>query len=209
MLPVSMTIFATKVWQRSMLIRPSKGSRLCALLAASLLVCAAGDAAAVTLTQSAPQTEDGQDFDFRFDSILLSDGMDGVLTIHARGDYQPGNPTEFLTWDLDSLGIGSMAPITGEATILQENSVNDVEWIQSFSIGGADLLDATADGSLNVFVDLNLDELFLGVNHYADTEFVEVSLSYSTAIPEPSGAVLFITGGLLVGLRLARRRAVR
>lgn len=175
-----------------------------------LLVAVVGDASAVTLSAGAPQTEDGQNFDFRFDSILLSDGTDGTLTIRARGDYQPGNPTEFLTWDLDWLGIGTQAgPLRGNAQVIQNNSVNDVEWIQSFTIQGSDLIAATSDGTLSILLDLYLDEeTLLGVNHYADTEFVRVSLDYGAPIPEPSSAVLFVAGSVVVGLHLtpSRRR---
>ncbi len=193
------------------LIRAPKLHPVFAALAALLLVSAAGNAAAVTLAAAAPQTEDGQDFDFRFDSVLLSDGTDGELTIQARGDYQPGNPTEFLTWDLDFLGIGTTAaPLMGNARILQENSVNDVEWIQSFTIQGSDLLDATADGTLSILIDLYLDEdTLLGVNHYADTEYVAVALRYAPAIPEPSSVALFVVGSVVVGLRLTPSRRAR
>jgi hypothetical protein len=172
-----------------------------------LVFAAAPEASAISLSLAAPQTESGQDFDFEFSSILVSDGSDGVLTIHARGDYQAANPTEFLTWDLDSLGIGSVAgPLTGLATILQDNGVNDVEWTQSFVLFGSDLLVATADSTLHLHVDLNLDELFLGVNHLADTEFVEVSLSYA-ALPEPTSALMFAMGSLVMARVGARRRS--
>jgi hypothetical protein len=168
-----------------------------------LVFAAAPEASAISLSLAAPQTESGQDFDFEFSSILVSDGRDGVLTIH----YQAANPTEFLTWDLDSLGIGSVAgPLTGLATILQDNGVNDVEWTQSFVLFGSDLLVATADSTLHLHVDLNLDELFLGVNHLADTEFVEVSLSYA-ALPEPTSALMFAMGSLVMARVGARRRS--
>lgn len=176
------------------------------LLVLLLQLGTTAEAAALVLSQVLPQTESGQDFVFDFSSLGLSDGSDGVLTIHARGDYQAGNPTEFLTWDIDSLGIGSVAgPLTGAATILQDNGVNDVEWTQSFTIDGTDLLAATSDGSLSILLDLNLDDLFLGVNHLADTEFAGVSLAYAP-IPEPSGAVLCAVGWATIGW-LVRRRA--
>jgi hypothetical protein len=172
-----------------------------------LLLGVAAGAGAATLSQVLPQTESGQDFDFAFAGVRLSDGGDGVLTLHARGDYQAANPTEFLTWDLDSLAIGSMAgPPTGQATILLDNGVNDVEWTQSFVIPGSSLLLATADGTLHILLDLYLDDLFLGVNHLADTEFAGVSLDYP-AIPEPSSAILFAVGWAVVARRGIRRPA--
>jgi hypothetical protein len=187
-----------------------RGGLASALLVVLLLqVGTAGEAAALVLSQSLPQTESGQDFSFAFSSLHPSDGSDGILTIHARGDYDPDNPTEFLTWDLDSLGIGSIAgPLTGAATILQDNGINDVEWTQSFSIAGSDLLAATSDGTLSILLDLNLDDLFLGVNHLADTEFAGVSLAYAP-IPEPSSTLLFAAGSLTIGYVGARARASR
>jgi hypothetical protein len=178
-------------------------------LALALLLGTASEAAAVVLSQSLPQTESGQDFEFDFSALRPSDGSDGILTIHARGDYDPQNPAEFLTWDIDSLGIGSIAgPLTGAATILQDNGINDVEWTQSFTIAGSDLLAATSDGTLNVLLDLYLDDLFVGVNHVADTEFAGVSLSYAP-IPEPSSTLLLATGTLTIACLGARRRPFR
>ena len=175
-------------------------------LAAVLLVGAAGGASAALLEAIAPQTEDGQDFDFEFDGVLLSNGTAGVLTIQARGDYQPGNPFEFLTWDIDALGIGTVGgPVTGGATILQDNGPNDVEWVQRWEILGSDLVTATGDGTVNIMVDLNLDALFRGVNHYADTEYVAVSLAYAP-VPEPTSALLMLLGGTIVRRGIARRR---
>lgn len=171
------------------------------------LLVSAAPASALTLTASAPQTVSGQSFDFLFDPVPVSSGVDGVLTIHARGDYYPLDPNEFLTWDLDSLGIGGMAgPVIGGTTILLDNGINDVEWTQDFAILGSDLLAATADGALHILVDLNLNPDFTGVNHFADTEFVEASLSYESPIPEPSGALAFLVGCTVVQAGVARRR---
>lgn len=172
---------------------------------------AAVEAHAVTISALAPQTISGQDYEFVFSDILVSDGSDGVFTIHARGDYHPANPTEFLSWDLDSMGIGSAAgPPIGGATIIQENSVNDVEWTQSFDILGADLLSLTSDGAISILLDLNLDSQLLGVDCcFSGMEFVQVSLGYDAAIPEPSPALLFAVGMGCIGgcgtLRTARR----
>lgn len=176
----------------------SKQTKRSTVLILSLLFSlgAAVEAHAITISAFAPQTISGQDYEFGFSDILVSDGSDGIFTIHARGDYHPANPTEFLSWDLDSMGIGSDAgPPIGGATIIQENSINDVEWVQSFDILGADLLSATADGAISILLDLNLDSQLLGVNCcFSGMEFVDVSLEYHAAIPEPSAALLFVVG---------------
>lgn len=138
--------------------------------------------------RGAKQTESGQDFDFVLSPVPPSDGTDGALTIHARGDYQPDNPTEYLTWDLDFMGIGSFAgPVTGEAWVIRDNGINDVQWMQSFTIDGDDLREATSDGTLHVFLDLYLNDQFLGVNHLADTEWVQVTLRYRREVPDHPG----------------------
>ena len=80
------------------------------------------------LNDSAPQTVGGQNFVFSFGGQPPSDGTGGTLTIHARGDYDPGTATEFLTWDIDSLGIGSAAgPAIGGTTIIQNLGINEVD----------------------------------------------------------------------------------
>jgi hypothetical protein len=162
---------------RSRLLR---AATIGAVLFVGLMIGAsAGIAAPFSSTQSLSQTADGQDFDFMLSGLPLSNGSDGTLTIHARGDYQAANPTEFLTWDFDALGIGTIAgPLTGNATILVDNGVNDVEWTQSFTLSGSDLVSATSDGIVHILLDLNLDDSFLGVNHLAATEVAEITLAY-------------------------------
>ena len=163
----------------------ARGRFVLLALALSLLLGFATDACFWRIAQ---QTESGQDFDFVFPSVPPSDGTDGTLTIHARGDYQPDNPTEYLTWDLDFMGIGSFAgPVTGEAIVVRDNGINDVQWFQSFTIHGDDLLEATSDSTLHVFVDLYLDDQFLGVNHLADTEWVKVTIRYKRGVPDRPG----------------------
>lgn len=186
------------------------GGALRRALTIGLVVSALGVASvagAVTLTASAPQTESGQDFAFTFNGVPVSDGLDGLLTIHARGDYQAANPTEFLTWDIDFLGIGAVAgPLTGFATILLDNGPNDVEWMQTFVIPGAALLQATSDGVLTALLDLNLDPNFVGVNHLFDTDFASVRIDYAQAIPEPTAALLYGCGALVFAGARTRRR---
>ncbi len=175
-----------------------------------LLCAGAVQATPVLFTDSAPQTTAGQDFTFSFNPAPLADGNTGVLTIQARGDYGLNTSTEFLSWDIDSLGIGGTAgPVIGGTTILLNNGINDVEWRQSFIISAADLLAITADSMIDVLIDLNLTPTGNGVNLTTSTGFVSVSLSYNTlagAIPEPGTLALFAGGMGLVGWRNRSQR---
>ena len=172
----------------------------------ALALSATAHAVPVVLSDIEAQTVDGQDFTFSFSPVPLSDGNDGTLTIHARGDYDPGTATEFLNWDIDSLGIGGAAgPTIGGTTILLNNGINDVEWEQTFTISGADLLTITGDSAANVLIDLNLTPGGNGVNLIGSNAFVEVTLTYNTAVPEPATLGVLAAGLGLVGWSRRRR----
>jgi hypothetical protein len=159
------------------------------------------------------QTVSGQDFSFNFAGLAPSDGTGGVLTIRARGDYDAGTAGEFLTWDLDFMGIGVTAgPAIGGATIIQEHEIlNDTEWTQSFTINGSDLFTALTDEMITISVDLNFQG-FSGVAccfPNTGTPFVEVALQYRP-VPEPTAALLFVVGfGTVARSCTARARRTR
>ena len=140
----------------------------------------------VVLNDLQPQTVAGEDFNFLFSPVPVSDGTDGVLTLHARGDYDPNTSTEFVTWDIDSLGIGANAgPTIGGVMIIQNNGINDVEWSQDVTIAAADMLTITGDALVDILVDLNGDQSAgVGVGFQPD-EFFEVTLTYKSS-PTPA-----------------------
>ncbi len=133
----------------------------------------------VVLNELQQQTLAGENFNFVFSPVPISDGTDAVLTLHARGDYNPGTSTEFVTWDIDSLGIGAPAgPTIGGVTIIQFNNINDVEWTQDITIAAADMLSITGDAIVDIFVDLNGNQAMgVGVG-FQPNEFFEVTLTY-------------------------------
>ncbi|MBL8220374.1 MAG: PEP-CTERM sorting domain-containing protein [Bryobacterales bacterium] len=176
-------------------------------LAGGLLIGATpSQAGLVTLNAQSPQTLAGENFAFNFAPAGASDGTAGTLTIRARGDYDSSTPTEFLTWDIDGLGIGGQAgPVLGGTTIAFQNG-NDTEWQQSFSISGLNMLSITANGAVNITLDLNGDQN-AGVGIFGPNPFVEVTLEYNSDsdVPEPSTLGLLTAGA--VGLWLNRRRS--
>lgn len=165
------------------------------------------EAASIVLTDSAPQTFAGQDFNFNFSPVEKSDGTDGIFTVRARGDYSIGFPQfESLSWDID--GIVSETQVTATpGNLIQEFSFNDVLWEQSFTIGGLDLLNITSDSVVSIVLDL-----LPGVNLGFDTAFVEARLEYesepeSESVPEPASILgLMTVGALGVGSALKRKK---
>jgi hypothetical protein len=167
---------------------------------AFLLGGAAQSHAAYFSTQSAIQTTSGQNFSFLFSGLPESDGTGAIITIHARGDYGKLSTDEFLSWDINSMGIGGNAgPALGGTTIIQEyqpTPFNDTEWTQSFSISGTDLFTALVGDALTVSLDLNFAN-FSGVTccfPNTGTPFVSASVHYHEPVPEPTAALLFAVG---------------
>lgn len=193
--------------ERMLPIRQHKRKGMLLALAGGLLLVGAipSHAALVTLNAQSPQTLAGENFAFNFAPAGASDGTAGTLTIRARGDYDSFTGTEFLTWDIDGLGIGGQAgPVLGGTTIAFENG-NDTEWQQSFVISGLNMLNITSNGAVNITLDLNGDQT-TGVGLFGGNPFVEVTLEYNSdsAVPEPSTFGLLTAGA--VGLWLNRRR---
>ena len=168
--------------------------------------CGVAVSAPVSLTATQQQTVAGENFTFNLLPAVLATGAVGTLTVRARGDYDPGTASEFLSWDIEGLlGLTQAGPTIGGATIIQFVSINEVEWEQTFVISGASLLLATADGMVSVSVNLNGNQSTgVGVGFSAN-EFVRVSLAYdSTAAVSEPGSLVLVTAGLLAAW--ARRR---
>lgn len=157
-----------KKLQNSMVLS-ERCDRILAALVCLLVLASA--ATAETLDDCRDQTIVGQNFTFTFSPVELSDGTDGTLTIHARGDYSVSFPTiEYLTWNIDGLCSGTAAPAYG--TVIHQYSHDDVEWEQIFTISGACLTAATSDASVTISLDLSSSV------HIYGPSFVCVELVY-------------------------------
>ena len=168
------------------------------------LFAAEAKADPVSYSQSQPQTVDGEEFTFTFDGLPPSYGEDGTLTLHARGDYTLANDFEFITWDLDGVFGGVFKPAAGD--VITIHSTNDLEWSHEFTLDGAALEAALADGELVLHVDLS-------DNVHADwgDPWFSATIAYTeyyendgpSQIPEPASLALL---GLAACGWLRRRR---
>jgi hypothetical protein len=195
-----------------MMMQPTRTHRFAApILALLFLLGIAAEAqAAFIVHQTATQTVSGENFNFVFSGLAPSDGSGATLTIHARGDYSKFSSADYVTWDLDSLGIGGdIGPKLDPSTIIAEyppTPFNDTEWAKSIAISELDLFTALVDGAVTVSVNLNLEPFGGVVCCFPDTgtPFVTVALEYRP-VPEPTAALLFALGFGGVGWRCKAR----
>ena len=177
------------------------------LLASASLCISSLAASATTITQTTPQTEDGQHFSFVFTGLSTAFTGGGTLMFTARGDYSAGsssasNPKEALNGSAEGIDFGLMGYDDAD-TRTQYAFFDDTSWSRSFLLSNAQLTTLLADGVLKV-------DSFLtsGVNVYDPaTAFAGVSFDYTpgaAAVAEP--AILSLFGLALAGFGAARRR---
>lgn len=183
-----------------------KAMKLTHLLAAASLCISAVAANATTITQTAPQTSDGQQFSFVFNGLSTSFTGGGTLTFTARGDYSPtfssaANTLETLAGSAEGINFGNMG--FDDADTRTAFRFDDNLWSRSFALSNAQLTTLLADGVL--IVDAFLTS---GVNLFNPaTAYAGVSFDYTpgaAAVPEPATLGLF--GLALAGFGAARRR---
>ena len=161
-------------------------------------------AAPVTLTDSAVQTADGQDFNFNFAGLPASDGTAGSLTIRIRGDFTIGSTlTESYAFNLD--GLLSVADLQAtNANLITSFGFNDNLFEEIFAINGATMAAIAANGVASLLVEY-------GSAVHADISAapsIVVTLNYQSAavnaVPEPGSLALLVMG--LVAAASARKR---
>ena len=180
-----------------------RGLRVLLLTAILGLFLSANGALAASYSEIQYQIGPGQNLEFEFDPILLSDGTQGYLTIEAHGDYFGKGPggNENLNVEIDGIvaftnvwfGEGS-APVTKWDT-----RYDDAWWTYTWAIDGSNMLDIISDQSVLVAVNL-----YEGVGYQFDeSDWVKVTMEYN-AVPIPGS--LFLLGGGLIGLFRMRRK---
>lgn len=133
----------------------------------------------VSYSAMAPQTVDGQLFNFTLNPIEMSDGGMGKLTIKARGDYSLTANSERLFWNLDGLMSGDVKATP--SNVITVFSVSDVLFEQSYDISGSVLSSITSDLIANIMVDLATS-----VNEFNSLDpYVKVTLSYNSKAVTP------------------------
>lgn len=164
-------------------------------------------AAPVTISDSAVQTVDGQDFNFNFAGLPASDGTAGSLTIRIRGDFSIGASLgESYAFNLD--GLLSVADLQAtNANLITSFGFNDILFEEIFAINGATMSAIAANGVASLLVDYAV-----GVNvALSAAPSIMVTLNYQSAAvnaaPEPGSLALLVMG--LVAAASARKRVAR